>query len=47
MSVPPEKADRELLRRYHEGGDLEARERLIEQYLPLVRSLARRYSYRG
>ncbi|MGH3006608.1 MAG: SigB/SigF/SigG family RNA polymerase sigma factor [Gaiellaceae bacterium] len=47
MSVPPEKADRDLLRRYHEGGDLEARERLIEQYLPLVRSLARRYSYRG
>jgi RNA polymerase sigma-B factor len=42
-----EKADRELLRRYHEHGDLEARERLIEQYLPLVRSLARRYSYRG
>ncbi len=42
-----EKADRELLRRYHEGGDVEARERLIEQYLPLVRSLARRYSYRG
>src|SRR5947208_7302763 len=41
------KTDRELLRRYHEGGDLEARERLIEQYLPLVRSLARRYSYRG
>jgi RNA polymerase sigma-B factor len=39
--------DRELLRRYHERGDLEARERLIEQYIPLVRSLARRYSYRG
>ncbi|MGH2995103.1 MAG: SigB/SigF/SigG family RNA polymerase sigma factor [Gaiellaceae bacterium] len=47
MSPPEIKADRELLRRYHEGGDLEARERLIEQYLPLVRSLARRYSYRG
>ena len=40
-------SDRDLLRRYHEHGDLEARERLIEQYLPLVRSLARRYSYRG
>ena len=39
--------DRELLKRYHERGDLAARERLIEQYLPLVRSLARRYSYRG
>ena len=43
----PEKPDRQLLRRYHESGDLQARERLIEQYLPLVRSLARRYSYRG
>jgi RNA polymerase sigma-B factor len=47
MAVPEQTTDRDLLRRYHEGGDLEARERLIEQYLPLVRSLARRYSYRG
>ncbi len=39
--------DRELLRRYHEGGDKAAREQLIEQYLPLVRSLARRYDRRG
>ena len=39
--------DRELLRRYHEEGDLQAREQLIEQYMSLVRSLARRYSYRG
>ncbi|TMK74792.1 MAG: SigB/SigF/SigG family RNA polymerase sigma factor [Actinobacteria bacterium] len=39
--------DRTLLRRYHEGGDLSAREQLIEQYMSLVRSLARRYSYRG
>jgi RNA polymerase sigma-B factor len=39
--------DRTLLRRYHEGGDLAAREQLIEQYMSLVRSLARRYSYRG
>jgi RNA polymerase sigma-B factor len=36
-----------LLRRYHEDGDLQAREQLIEQYMSLVRSLARRYSYRG
>ena len=42
-----EKNDQELLRRYHAQNDLEAREKLIEQYLPLVRSLARRYSYRG
>jgi len=47
MNSQPGKTDRDLLRRYHERGDLEARERLIEQYLPLVRSLARRYSYRG
>jgi RNA polymerase sigma-B factor len=40
-------ADRTLLRRYHEEGDLAAREQLIEQYMSLVRSLARRYSYRG
>jgi RNA polymerase sigma-B factor len=39
--------DRTLLRRYHEDGDLAAREALIEQYMSLVRSLARRYSYRG
>jgi RNA polymerase sigma-B factor len=39
--------DKILLRRYHEDGDLEAREQLIEQYMSLVRSLARRYSYRG
>jgi RNA polymerase sigma-B factor len=45
--MPEATNDKELLRRYHERGDTEARERLIEQYLPLVRSLARRYSYRG
>ena len=39
--------DKVLLRRYHEQGDLAARQQLIEQYLSLVRSLARRYSYRG
>ena len=42
-----EKSDKVLLRRYHEEGDLAAREQLIEQYMSLVRSLARRYSYRG
>jgi RNA polymerase sigma-B factor len=40
-------SDKALLRRYHEEGDLKAREQLIEQYMSLVRSLARRYSYRG
>ncbi|MEP7335710.1 MAG: sigma-70 family RNA polymerase sigma factor, partial [Actinomycetota bacterium] len=43
----PDRNDRELLRRYHEHGDLQAREQLIEHYMSLVRSLARRYSYRG
>jgi RNA polymerase sigma-B factor len=42
-----QKSDKVLLRRYHEQGDLGAREQLIEQYMSLVRSLARRYSYRG
>ncbi len=39
--------DKILLRKYHEEGDLTAREKLIEQYMSFVRSLARRYSYRG
>ena len=42
-----EKNDKALLRRYHEHGDLATREQLIEQYMSLVRSLARRYAYRG
>ena len=40
-------ADRELLRRYHEGGDASSREALVQRHLPLVRSLARRYAGRG
>jgi RNA polymerase sigma-B factor len=39
--------DRALLRRYHSADDTDAREELIERHLPLVRSLARRYSGRG
>ena len=39
--------DRALLRRYHENGDRAAREQLIERYMSLVRSLARRYANRG
>ena len=38
---------RSLLREYRERGDRSARERLIAQYLPLVRGLARRYVGRG
>src|SRR6266702_4240034 len=45
--MTPDTNDKELLRRYHVDGDLAAREQLIEQYLSLVRSLARRYAYRG
>jgi RNA polymerase sigma-B factor len=43
----PRIEDKILLRKYHEEGDLQAREKLIEQYMSLVRALARRYSYRG
>jgi RNA polymerase sigma-B factor len=39
--------DRDLLRRYHEQGDRAARQQLIERYMSLVRSLARRYNSRG
>jgi RNA polymerase sigma-B factor len=38
---------RDLLRRYHRHGDLGARDRLIGQYLPLVKRLARQHSGRG
>ena len=37
----------ELLRAYHEDGDVTARDRLIEENLGLVRALARRYAGRG
>jgi RNA polymerase sigma-B factor len=37
----------ELLRAYHERGDLRAREQLVEDNLPLVRAIARRYAGRG
>lgn len=38
---------RALLRAYRQEGDLAARDRLIEDLLPLARSLARRYAGRG
>jgi RNA polymerase sigma-B factor len=37
--------DTSLLRRYQDGQDLAARDELVRKYLPLIRSLARRYSY--
>ena len=49
----PERGDRaaarqleqQLLIRYHEFGDLAAREELVERFLPLARDLALRYIY--
>jgi RNA polymerase sigma-B factor len=37
--------ERELLARYHQAGDLAAREELVERFLPFARDLARRYTY--
>ncbi len=36
-----------LVRAYRQTGDLAARERLVELYLPLVHALARRFAHRG
>ncbi|MFP5363385.1 MAG: SigB/SigF/SigG family RNA polymerase sigma factor [Thermoleophilia bacterium] len=35
--------DRDLFIRYHGGGDSQARDQLVERFLPLARQLARRY----
>jgi RNA polymerase sigma-B factor len=40
-------SDGELLRLYHEGGDVAARQELIERHLDFVRRLAQRYARRG
>src|SRR4051794_5825603 len=40
-------SDAQLLRRYHEHGDVDARQQLIERHLEFVRRLARRYARRG
>jgi RNA polymerase sigma-B factor len=40
-------SDAELLRDYHERGDFEARQELIERHIGFVRRLAQRYSRRG
>lgn len=39
--------EQELLRRYHEQGDVRARDQLAEEMLPLARALAGRYANRG
>jgi RNA polymerase sigma-B factor len=47
--VPPgrgperSREDRELFLRYHRDGDTQARDQLVERFLPLARQLARRY----
>src|SRR3954452_15577712 len=57
MSSPPSVAgsapdaklhsDAELLRRYHEHGDIKARQALIERHVEFVRRLAQRYARGG
>src|SRR5438270_3378378 len=47
LPVGPLVDEHELLRRWHEERDVEARRVLIERMMPLVRSLARRYANRG
>lgn len=47
MGAQPQRVQHELLRAYHEQGDISARERLIEENMPLVRAIARRYAGRG
>jgi RNA polymerase sigma-B factor len=42
---PP--TDAELLRLYHEHGDFDARQELIERHIAFVRRLAQRYTRRG
>ena len=39
--------ENELLRAYHQRGDLAARDRLVEMSLPLARAIASRYARRG
>ena len=45
VSTDTREAERLLLVRYHEEGDIAAREELCERFLPLARDLALRYSY--
>ena len=45
ITADPKETERRLLVRYHEHGDLAAREELCERFLPLARDLALRYTY--
>ncbi|WP_022929114.1 SigB/SigF/SigG family RNA polymerase sigma factor [Patulibacter americanus] len=42
-----DRRDLDLLRRYHDRGDLRARDEMVRRAMPLVRSIARRYADRG
>jgi RNA polymerase sigma-B factor len=42
-----DRRDLDLLRRYHDHGDLRARDEMVRRVMPLVRSIARRYADRG
>jgi RNA polymerase sigma-B factor len=45
FGVDARETERLLLVRYHEHGDIAAREELVERFLPLARDLALRYTY--
>jgi RNA polymerase sigma-B factor len=45
IGVEARETERQLLVRYHEEGDIAAREELCERFLPLARDLALRYTY--
>ena len=45
LGTDARETERQLLVRYHESGDLAAREELCERFLPLARDLALRYTY--
>ena len=47
MNISVEPNQKRLLEAYRRGGDAGARDRLIEEMLPLVRALAARYAGRG
>ena len=47
MPVADRRAHIDLLEAYRRNGDRAARDRLVEEMMPLVRSLARRYAGRG
>jgi RNA polymerase sigma-B factor len=47
VAAPRASDDEQLLRLYHESGDLEAREELAVRFMPLARQLASRYRHSG